>query len=195
MELVTETAVALREAGLRCGLCGGMALAVYGEARETPDVAYVCPKEEVPLALAALGVLYPGAVLGGPETLPTGRIEQSLCIPNGIGSQAERLGTVTFVTHVSQRYVQGVMGRCVDVQLLGIPVVLIAPEDFLVFNMLSADFHDWEDAVGIAASCCRSIDSVFVEREIGALVAQSSEAPILQRWLEVRTRAKRWPLP
>ncbi|HKJ21691.1 MAG TPA: hypothetical protein VKA13_01265 [Gammaproteobacteria bacterium] len=189
MALVVETANALTQASLHCGLYGGMALAAYGNAREAPDAAYVCRETDLSPALTALHALYPDALPGQAATLPTGRREQSLLIPNGSGQQAQRFGTVTFVTHIDNHYMARMMHRCIDTRLLGIPMTFISPEDFLVLNVLSDSVHDIEDAISVLFTYPQTIDRALVVQELRSLVDRFPEAAILQRWGDVEARA------
>jgi len=170
-------AAAFERAGLEVALYGGLALATYGEPRETRDADLAVAAVSVDAAHAALEAAgIPGAIafsavrFGG---LSIGRIS---LVGGG------KLNTVDLVTPRSPGYAARVMARAMRGTLDGQELRVVTPEDFILLKVLSTRDHDLVDARTVIDALRERLDHELLARERDALAAELPEHDITGRY-------------
>jgi len=125
--LLLATVTELTKAGLEHAVYGGLALAMYGEPRETKDADVAVAHVSLAAAQAALSRI--GAtVVPAFDSVPFGGLRISQ-----LSLGAGKLNTVDLVTPTSPGYAARVLrGR-----LEGQELRVVSPEDFVVLKILS----------------------------------------------------------
>ena len=162
---------ALATAGIEAAAYGGLALAVYGEPRETKDADLALATPATAASLRALedagleGVIsFDGVIFGGHLV---GRIALVA------GEASSGLNTVDLVTPRAMRYAQAAMDRAVRGVLRDRSLLVLTPEDFVIFKILSTRERDLEDALTVARRMRGDLDAELVDREIAQLQRES----------------------
>jgi len=150
------------------GLYGGLALAVYGEPRETrdADVAVLdCAPDTVTRELGALGIETTVSFNG----VPFGGLLISRVV---VYSEArEGLNTLDLVQPADAEYGRRALARTVTAPLAGEPVSIVSPEDFVILKLLSTRDRDLEDAACVHNRCRDILDHRLVAAEVTLLDA------------------------
>jgi Nucleotidyl transferase of unknown function (DUF2204) len=174
---------ALESAGIEAAAYGGLALAVYGEPRETKDadfaVAGVSGAQAAP-ALQAAGL---DVVLAFDHVPFGGQLVSRLTL---IGGAAGSLNTADLVEPRSQRYAREVLARSLTGSLREQSVRVVSPEDFVVLKVLATRDRDLEDAATIIRSLSSRIDMELIVRELEALAIEISDHDIKGRWRRIK---------
>jgi hypothetical protein len=170
-------ASAFAAAGLEAALYGGLALAVYGEPRETRDADLAVATVSVEAgrdALQAAGIqtviAFSAVVFGG---LSIGRLT---LVGGG------KLNTVDLVTPRSARYARAVGARCLRGNLDGQPLSVVAPEDFILLKTLSTRDKDLEDARTVIEALQGRLDLELMRTEAASLAAEILDHEIARRF-------------
>ena len=178
---------ALERRGLPYALFGGLALAAYGEPRETRDVDLAVvdvPAERARDALAELGVAcavaFDGVRFGG---LSLGRVTLL-----GRGD-ASGVNVLDLVTPASARYGAALVARAAIGDLRGRTIRIVTPEDFVVLKVLASRERDIDDAASVLARTRDLLDLPMIQREIDALAAELPDVDVRDRWTTVQERA------
>lgn len=162
-------AKAFERAGLEGLVYGGIALAMFGEPRETRDadlaVASVSA-ESAQAALLSLGV----TVVIAFEGIRFGGLTISRLSLLGGG----KLNTVDLVMPLSERYAAKLMPRALLGKLEGQALRVVSPEDFILMKVLSTRERDLEDARTVLASLGARLGQETITAEIELL---SNEIP------------------
>lgn len=168
---------AFSAAGLEAALYGGLALAVYGEPRETRDADLAVATVSVEAgrdALQAAGIqtviAFSAVVFGG---LSIGR----LTVLGG-----GKLNTVDLVTPRSPRYARVVGTRCLRGTLDGQPLSVVAPEDFILLKVLSTRDKDLEDARTVVAALHGRLDEALIRTESASLAREIGDHEVKRRF-------------
>ena len=123
---------ALERAGIEAAAYGGLALAVYGETRETKDadlaVAGGVSAAQGEAALRAAGF---DVILAFDRMLFGGQLVSRLTL---IGGAAGSLNTADLVEPRSSRYAHEVLARSLTGSLRQEPLRVVSPEDFVVLK-------------------------------------------------------------
>ena len=164
IEVALAAAGAFQRAGLEAALYGGLALAAYGEPRETIDADLAVATVTVEAAHAALkaagidGVItFAGTQFGG---LKIGRIS---LVGGG------KLNTIDLVTPRSERYASAMLPRSMTGTLDGQELRVVSPEDFILLKVLSTRDKDLEDARAVLTALAGRLDEALVRREVDLL--------------------------
>ena len=155
---------ALEKAGVRHALYGGLLLAAYGEPRETRDVGIAvvdAGAKQAAAALEALGV----AIAPGFEAVVFGG-----------------LNTLDLVRPRSERYRPEALDRAIRAPLRDRHISVLAPEDFVLFKLLSTRDLDLEDVRSVLRRSGRHVDRDLIEREVGRLAVEISDHDVQGRW-------------
>lgn len=176
---------ALQDAGQDTAVYGGLALAVYGPARETKDAD-----------LAVVGA----SANGGLKALQAAGIEAAVAFdraPFGgnfvtrfmlLGSATSPgINTADLVEPRSARYGRAALDRALEGELRSETLRILAPEDFVLFKVLSTRERDLEDAASVLRSLGDRITADLIAREVDRLRDEIRDHDISGRW----TRAKR----
>lgn len=168
---------ALRAGGIRAALYGGLALAAYGEPRETKDadlaVVGIVPSACM-AALRAAGLdvhlAFEGVVFGGL------RITRVTVFGSEPGTN-----TADLVEPRSEGYARRALERSVSGTLRGDTVEVLVPEDFVLFKVLSTRERDLEDAATVLDLLDARLDRALLETEAAALAAEIEDHDVRGR--------------
>jgi hypothetical protein len=168
---------AFERAGLEVALYGGLALATYGEPRETRDADLAVASVTVDAAHAALeaagiqgAIAFSAVRFGG---LSLGRIS---LVGGG------KLNTVDLVTPRSPGYAERVMARAMRGTLDGQDLRVVTPEDFILLKLLSTREHDLVDARTVIDALRERLDHELLDSERNALFAELPDHDIVGRY-------------
>jgi len=177
---------ALERAGIEAAAYGGLALAVYGEPRETKDadlaVAGGVSAAQGEAALRAAGF---DVILAFDRMRFGGQLVSRLTL---IGGAAGSLNTADLVEPRSSRYAHEVLARSLTGSLRQEPLRVVSPEDFVVLKILATRERDLEDAVTVVRSLATRIDMKLIERELEALAIEISDHDVMGRWQRAQSR-------
>ena len=177
---------ALERAGVEAAAYGGLALAVYGEPRETKDadlaVAGGVSAAQGEAALRAAGF---DVILAFDRMRFGGQLVSRLTL---IGGAAGSLNTADLVEPRSSRYAHEVLARSLTGSLRQEPLRVVSPEDFVVLKILATRERDLEDAVTVVRSLATRIDMKLIERELEALAIEISDHDLMGRWQRAQRR-------
>jgi len=177
---------ALERAGIEAAAYGGLALAVYGEPRETKDadlaVAGGVSAAQGEAALRAAGF---DVILAFDRMLFGGQLVSRLTL---IGGAAGSLNTADLVEPRSSRYAHEVLARSLTGSLRQEPLRVVSPEDFVVLKILATRERDLEDAVTVVRSLANRIDMKLIERELEALAIEIPDHDLIGRWQRAQRR-------
>jgi hypothetical protein len=170
---------ALERVGVDAAVYGGLALAVYGEPRETKDADLAVASVSGAQAAAALRGSGLDVVLAFDRTRFGGQVVSRLTL---IGGSAGSLNTVDLVEPRSPRYAAELLARSLSGSLRERPLRVVSPEDFVVLKILATRERDLEDAVTVLRALASRMDTVLLERELAALATEIPDHDVLNRW-------------
>ncbi len=177
----------LERAEIAHGLYGGLAVAAYGVARETRDADVAVVSADA----AGLVALLAG---DGLRAVPTfdrvrfgGLVVSRATLLGGPGDTG--LNTVDLVEPASARYAAVALTRTLRAPLRDSEISLLAPEDVVIFKVLSTREKDLEDAAAIIRHLHKALDLATIEAEVARLVAEIPQHDVGHRW--ERCRAER----
>lgn len=174
----------LDEADLAYGLYGGLAVAAWGVARETRDA-------DLAVMTADARQLFEILVRDGIDTAAAfdrvrfGGLIISRATLLG-GTDDSGLNTVYVVEPASSRYAALALGRALRAPLRGSDISLLAPEDVVIFKVLSTREKDLEDASAIVRALGDDLDLATIEAEIEHLAGEIAGHDVEQRWIRCR---------
>lgn len=160
-------AAALEGAGIEAAVYGGLALAAYGEPRETKHADFaVVGVEGVSvhdvLVAAGLGpsLSFEGVRFGGNDIT-------RFALFGSTGTTG--VNVVDLVRPRSMRYARCVLDRSLTGTLRDQAVRLVAPEDFVLLKILSTRDRDIEDAQSVVASIGARLELSLIREELARL--------------------------
>lgn len=170
----------LERAEIAHGLYGGLAVAAYGVPRETKDADVAVVSADA----SRLADLLTG---DGLRALPTfdrvrfgGLLVSRTTLLAGEGDTG--LNTVDLVEPASGRYGALAVGRVLRAPLRGSEISLLAPEDVVIFKVLSTRDRDLEDAGAIIRRLDAELDLAMIEAELARLAVEIPQHDIEPRW-------------
>jgi hypothetical protein len=172
---------ALQQANIESALYGGLALAVYGEARETKDADLAVAgveTEDVRRALQDQGF----DVLLAFDRMQFGGQFVSRLTLVGDGST----NTVDLVEPRSPAYAERVLGRAADGEIRRQRIRVVSAEDFIILKLLATRERDLEDAKSVIGLLNDALDIQLITEELNLLSAEISDYDLDQRWRRVR---------
>lgn len=175
-------AAALERAGISAAVYGGMALAAYGEPRETKDADFAVAGVSTQGARDALLA----ASLDPKLSFERVRFGGNLITRFALLGSGETSGfnVVDLVEPRSARYARGVFDRVLEGPLRDRTVRIVSPEDFVVLKVLSTRDRDLEDAASVVRSVGERLD-------LGWLTAELEQIALELPDHEVAARARR----
>lgn len=192
IDLTDPTAIALlaseslHGAGLAHALYGGLALAAYGEARETRDADLAVIDPGVQAARQALeagglrvSISFEDVVFGG---LCVGR----LAVFGDV--EATGLNTIDLVRPRSDRYARLVIDRSIEAPLRRRQIRIVTPEDFVILKALSTRERDLDDAASVFRRSGAAVDEAVIRREIDHLAQELPDVAVRERYAIIRQR-------
>jgi hypothetical protein len=146
---------------IEAALYGGLALAAYGEPRETRDADF---------AVAGLGGEAAAEALAGTGVRPVlaldrvrfgGLLISRITLAEGGGRAG--LNVLDLVEPRSTRFAEAALERAVTGSLRDTAIRVLSPEDFVLFKLLSTRDRDLEDAVTVLRAPDLPLDRSFIE--------------------------------
>ena len=167
---------ALKNSQLETAAYGGLALAVYGEARETKDADLAVAGIETQQAQAALrGQGFDGILTFDRMKFGGQFVSRLTLVDRG------STNTVDLVEARSRSYADRVLARAVVGELRGQTVQVVAPEDFVILKILATRDRDLEDAASVIRSVGTALDLKLVNDEIRSLSSEINDHDIEER--------------
>lgn len=171
---------ALHEAGHQTAIYGGLALAIYGTPRETKDADFAVAGVSARAAQKALQHAGIAAMTAFDRTAFGGNIVVRLSL---LGTtEAPGINVADLVEPRSPRYARIALDRALEGELRGEMVQVLAPEDFVLFKVLSTRERDLEDALSVLVSLADRLDSDLLSEEAEALAKEIGDHDVRSRW-------------
>ena len=160
---------ALRAAGLRGSLYGGLALAAFGEPRETKDADFVVASLTPESFTSALESAGHAAAITFDWTRFGGNLVARVALLGG--DTTTGLNVADLVQPRSARYADVVLDRSLSGELRGQPLSIVLPEDFVCLKLLSTRDRDLEDAASVVRGLADGLDMALVRAEVELLAS------------------------
>ena len=174
---------ALERAHLEAAVYGGLALAVYGEPRETKDADFAVAGVRAADAENALRTAGLDVILAFEKVQFGGQFVSRLTLYRGLGGS---LTTADLIEPRSERYGRQVLARAIAGPLREQSVRVVSPEDFILLKILATRERDISDAASVLKLFRSELDLQFLENEIALLAAEIPDHNISERWRLVR---------
>jgi hypothetical protein len=184
--VLLRVASALRAGGVENAAYGGLALAVYGEPRETKDADLAiagATSEESETALRSMGI----QVVKAFDRVPFGG--HTITRFTLVGTGGAGLNTADLVEPRSSRFAREALTRASEGTLRGEPIRVLAPEDFVLFKVLSTRERDLEDASTVLRALGSRLDDSLIATEAALLAAELTDVDVPGRLARVRALA------
>ena len=170
---------ALHSAGIEAALYGGLALAAYGEPRETRDADFAVVGVPGPEALTALKQAAHQSTLSFDRMPFGGNMVSRIALVEGGG--AAGLNVVDLVEPRSPRFARAAQGRAITGALRQVSIRVLAPEDFVLFKILSTRDRDLEDAATVLRTLGVQLDRSLIEAEVHTLAIEIPDHDVAGR--------------
>ena len=174
---------ALRRAKIETATYGGLALAVYGEPRETKDADLAVAGAHTVAARSALTAAGLNVLIAFDQVQFGGQLVSRLTVFGGLGGS---LNTVDLIKPRSDSYSRKVLLRAVTGELRGQQVRIVSPEDFVVLKVLASREQDLHDAASVARELGNRLNLELIQNEIGSLASEITDHDIRARWTRVQ---------
>ncbi len=174
---------AFERAGIEAATYGGLALAAYGEPRETKDADLAVSAVTGAQGEAALREAGFDVILAFDRVRFGGQHVSRLTL---VGGAAGALNTADLVEPRSLRYARESLARSLTGSLRGQPLRVISPEDFVIMKTLATRDRDLEDAATVVRTLAARLDMELIERELVLLAAEITDHDILDRRRRLR---------
>jgi hypothetical protein len=175
---------AFRTAEVDVALYGGLALAAYGEPRETKDADFAVAGQDGAAGAARLAQAGLTTILAFNRVRFGGTLLSRITLVEGGG--AVGLNTVDLVEPRSSRFARAALDRAVEGVLRGEPIRVLSPEDFVLFKVLSTRERDLEDAATVVRALGPDLDRAFIEQEARALAVEILDHDVTRRLARVQ---------
>ncbi len=179
-EVALAASAAFDRAGLQAALYGGLALAVYGEPRETRDADLAVATVSVGEAKAALDAAGIASVVAFSDMRFGGLSIGRVTIVGG-----GKLNMIDLVTPRCSRYAGAVLTRSLRGALEGQELSVVAAEDFILLKTLSTRDHDLVDARTVWHALRDRLDRELMDREAGLLAVEIADHDVRGRYSSV----------
>ena len=181
--VLIATSQALEHAGFQAAAFGGLALAMYGEPRETKDADLAVAGLKVAEAEAALRLEGFNLIRAFEDVQFGGLLLSRLTLFGGKGGS---LNAVDLVQPRSSQYAKDVQSRVLTATLRDKAVRVVAPEDFIMLKLLATRERDLEDAKTVMRSLRAQLDINLIETTFKTLSREISDYDFMTRWLSVK---------
>lgn len=178
--VVLAAVAAFDTVGIDVLVYGGMALAMFGEPRETRDADLAVSGVSAQAGHDALAVIGLTTVIAFTE-IPFGGVTISRLTLIGDG----KLNMVDLITPRSERYATELMKRPMTGTLDGQTLKVVSPEDFILLKVLSTRDRDLEDARTIVAALRDRLDVSLIAREAALLATEVPDHDVTRRYRSV----------
>lgn len=176
---------ALERAGIQAATYGGLALAIYGEPRETKDADLAVVGVSGTEAEAALRAEGFDVLLAWERMIFGGQFVTRLTL---FGGAAGSLNTIDLIEARSSRFAADVLARSLTGSLREQSLRVVTPEDFILLKVLATRERDLEDVTTVLGSLGEQIDRALVEREVSLLVSEIPDHEVAARWRQVQSK-------
>lgn len=176
---------ALERAGIQAATYGGLALAIYGEPRETKDADLAVVGVSGTEAEAALRAEGFDVLLAWERMIFGGQFVTRLTL---FGGAAGSLNTVDLIEARSSRFAADVLARSLTGSLREQSLRVVTPEDFILLKVLATRERDLEDVTTVLRSLGEQIDRALVEREVSLLASEIPDHEVAARWRQVQSK-------
>lgn len=102
------------------------------------------------------------------------------------GEKEVGLNTLGPVRPRSERYRPEALDRAIRAPLRNRHISVLAPEDFVLFKLLSTRDLDLEDVRSVLRRSGRHVDRDLIEREVGMLAMEISDHDVSGWWRQTR---------
>ncbi|HVQ75971.1 MAG TPA: hypothetical protein VMT79_10585 [Candidatus Binatia bacterium] len=190
LDLDDPTAVALAISQALCArrieaaLYGGLALAAYGEPRETRDADFAVAGPASAAATAAVADLGVQVVLALDRQPFGGLLISRMTLAEGGGRTG--LNVADLVEPRSSRFAAAALARAVPSVLRGVTIRVLSPDDFVLFKLLSTRDRDLEDASTVLRAADLSLDHVLIDSEVRRLAREIPDHDVTARLARLR---------
>jgi hypothetical protein len=174
---------ALSARGIDAALYGGLALAAYGEPRETRDADFAVMGVGGVAAVEALEPIEASLALAMDRVRFGGLLITRVTLAEGGGRAG--LNVLALVEPRSPRFAGEALARAVTGFLRGLAIRVLTPEDFVLFELLSTRDRDIEDAATVLRSGPLPLDRSLIDAEAAHLSEEIPDHDIaarLARW-------------
>jgi hypothetical protein len=171
---------ALRAAGIDSAAYGGLALAAYGEPRETKDADVAIAGVGGADAAAALERAGLTVHLAFDRVPFGGNVVTRLTLLSG--DHPSDVNTADLVEPRSARYANLALERSLAGTLRERALRVLSPEDFIIFKVLSTRERDIEDAVTVVRSLRDRLDLPAMKAEVVTLGLEISDHDVTGRF-------------
>jgi hypothetical protein len=170
---------ALSDRRIEAALYGGLALAAYGEPRETRDADFAVVALSGAAAADALTAVGVRPVVALDRARFGGLLISRITLAEGGGRAG--LNVVDLIEPRSARFAAGALERAVTGALRGVPIRVLSPEDFVLFKLLSTRDRDLEDAGTVLRAADLPLDRSFIDAEAVRLAAEIPDHDVIGR--------------
>ena len=177
--------LALERAGIQAATYGGLALAIYGEPRETKDADLAVVGVSGTEAEAALRAEGFNVLLAWERVIFGGQFVTRLTL---FGGAAGSLNTVDLIEARSSRFAADVLARSLTGSIRERSLRVVTPEDFILLKILATRERDLEDVTSVISSLGEQIDRALVEREVSLLSGEIPDHEVAARWQQVQSK-------
>ncbi|HEX7703734.1 MAG TPA: nucleotidyltransferase [Kofleriaceae bacterium] len=178
--VLIAAAGAFQRSGIDALVYGGMALAMYGEPRETRDADLAVASVSVDAARDALMTTGLTTVIAFSGTTFGGLSISRLTLVGG-----GKLNMVDLIRPRSDRFANAMMQRPLRGALEGQDLSVVSPEDFVLLKVLSTRDKDLEDARTIIVALRGRLDERLIRDEAALLAAEIPDHAVAARLLSV----------
>lgn len=191
LALMFETSKLFKENNIPCSLYGGMALAVYGNPRETRDVDFVSSTLTVPGAINILKERFPDSLDNFKEMTFGGvKISRVTLIADDINDNG--FNCTDFITPADEDYAERVIERSVIGELGSSELTVVSPEDYVIIKAISTRAIDIQDAVSVLDNKDININLGLISDELNYLAKQHPIHNIEERWQSIKSKSTRF---
>ena len=170
---------ALSDRRIEAALYGGLALAAYGEPRETRDADFAVAALSGAAAAEALTAIGVRPLLALDRARFGGLLISRITLAEGGGRAG--LNVVDLIEPRSTRFAAGALARAVTGALRDTPIRVLSPEDFVLFKLLSTRDRDLEDASTVLRASDLALDRPFIDAEAVRLAAEIPDHDVIGR--------------
>jgi len=164
---------------IEAALYGGLALAAYGEPRETRDADFAVVGLSGYVAVEAVATIAVRPSLALDRARFGGLLISRITLAGGGGRTG--LNVLDLAEPRSARFAAAALERAVTGSLRGIAIRVLSPEDFVLFKLLSTRERDLEDAATLRRAEGLSLDRSFIDAEAERLAAEIPDHDIRTR--------------
>ena len=180
IEILLRVSTALSSQNLSYVLHGGLAIAVYGEARETRDVDCVVLGPDLNQIIVAINAVFPITKLAFLNQDFKGILCSRITLLEG-----EDHNVIDLITMRVDDYLHRLMERKAVTELRGQEIHLISIEDLIILKTWSSRPIDMHDIVNTYAINKNEIDLDLIQTEIDYLQQAVPKSDILTKWSKI----------